>query len=95
LAVADARTVADEDLVPARIVYPDYERETWAVKPSTKHRWYYMYAQKPSEVLLIKCFDSLEGVARRAPHSAFQDPRHVDEPWRESIEVRGMVFYNN
>jgi hypothetical protein len=94
LAVADARTIAEQDLVPGRIIYADHERESWTVKASAAHRWYFKYAQQPDEVLLIKCYDSLDGIARRAPHSAFQDARHVDEPWRESIEIRTMVFYD-
>ncbi|GAB1317186.1 7alpha-cephem-methoxylase P8 chain [Madurella fahalii] len=95
LAVADARTIAEEDLVPAKIIYTDHERESWTIKPSAAHRWYFKYAQRPDEVLLIKCFDSCtDGVARRAPHSAFQDPRHVNDAWRESIEIRTMVFYD-
>jgi len=95
LAVADATTVAKADLIPARIIFEDHERESWTVKHSPSHRWYFKYGQQPDEVLLIKCFDSREDVARRAPHSAFQNPRHVDEPWRESIEIRTMVFYGD
>lgn len=95
LAVADATTVAEADLIPARIIFEDHERESWTVKHSPSHRWYFKYGQQPDEVLLIKCFDSREDVARRAPHSAFQNPRHVDEPWRESIEIRTMVFYGD
>jgi len=95
LAVCDARTVSDtDDLVPGKIIYKDHERESWTVKANPNHRWYFKYAMQPSEVLLIKCFDSKEDVARRAPHSAFQDPRHVDKEWRESIEIRTMVFYD-
>jgi hypothetical protein len=93
LAVADAMSVADDDLVPAKVIYPDHERETWTVKHSTSHRWYFKYSQQPHEVLLFKCYDSLHTVARRSPHTAFQDPRHLDGPWRESIEIRAMLFY--
>lgn len=94
--MADAATVSEQDLVPARLVYPDHERESWTVKSSPSHRWYFKYAQQPDEVLLIKCFDSVTDgkVARRAPHTAFQNPRHIGEPFRESIEIRTMVFYN-
>lgn len=82
--------------MPARLVYPDHERESWTVKPSAAHRWYFKYAQQEDEVLLIKCFDSVAdgSVARRAPHSAFQNPRHVGDHFRESIEIRVMVFYS-
>ncbi|SPO06760.1 related to 7alpha-cephem-methoxylase P8 chain [Cephalotrichum gorgonifer] len=95
LGVADATSVAEDDLIPARIIYADHERESWTVKPSPAHRWYYKYAQRPDEVLLIKCYDSVREVARRAPHSAFQNQRHVDDEWRQSIEIRTMVFYDN
>ncbi|KAL1874770.1 hypothetical protein VTK73DRAFT_189 [Phialemonium thermophilum] len=100
LAVADATSVSDDDLVAARIIYPDHQRESWTVKPGRGHRWYFKYEQRPDEVLLIKCFDSWvedgsgRPVARRAPHSAFQDPRYVQEDHRESIEIRTMLFYD-
>lgn len=80
--------------MPARIIYEDHERESWTVKPSPGHRWYFKYGQRPDEVLFIKCYDSRLGVARRAPHSAFQNPQHVDDAWRQSIEIRTMVFYD-
>jgi hypothetical protein len=48
-----------------------------------------------NEVLLIKCFDSLEhGPARFAAHSAFDDPASpAGAPARESIEVRTFAFF--
>lgn len=87
-----------------------HRTETWAVKPGSyhtahQHRWYYKYAQRPDEVMLIKCFDSnTANEARRTPHSAFEDPTHPDNAvngnegdkdlsGRESIEVRALVFY--
>lgn len=94
MAVADATTIAEEDLVPGRIIYEDHERESWTVKPNPAHRWYFKYGQQPDEVLLIKCCDSRLDVARRAPHSAFQNPQHADDAWRQSIEIRTMVFYD-
>lgn len=80
--------------MPARIIYEDHERESWTVKPSSEHRWYFKYGQRPDEVLLIKCCDSRLDVARRAPHSAFQNSRHVDDAWRQSIEIRTIMFYD-
>jgi hypothetical protein len=66
------------------------------VKPNPDHRWYFKYAQRPDEVTLIKCYDSLEdGRARRVPHSAFVDPSEEDKDGRESIEVRTLVFYDD
>ncbi|GAP84775.1 putative methyltransferase-like protein [Rosellinia necatrix] len=73
LAVADAGSVPDSDLLPASILYarPGARDETWTVLPGgggggdedededdDGHRWYYKSAQAPDEALLIKCFDS-------------------------------------
>ncbi len=94
MAVADAHSVADADLVAAKSIHVDHQRETWTVKPNPAHRWFFKYEQQPDEVMLIKCFDTIESVARRAPHSAFADPAHEDEGPRESVEIRAMVFYD-
>ncbi|KAI1815810.1 hypothetical protein GGS20DRAFT_305481 [Poronia punctata] len=99
LAVADARSIREEDLVAASILYGSGSRdETWTILPGTGHEWFYKRGQMPDEPLLIKCFDSATtpGLARRAPHSAFVDPSVSDEDgdgYRESIEVRALVFY--
>jgi hypothetical protein len=97
LAVADAKSVAESDLVGAALIYPDRKGETYAVKPNPSHRWYFKYAQRPDEVTLIKCYDSVAApeVARRVPHSAFVDSAEEDKESRESIEVRTLVFYDD
>ncbi|QSZ31932.1 hypothetical protein DSL72_001501 [Monilinia vaccinii-corymbosi] len=96
LGVADANSVDDKDLVPIKLIYPDREGETYAVRHAPGHKWNYLYKQRPEEVLLIKCFDSkTDGRARRVPHSAFVNPEHEGEPARESIEVRALVFYED
>ncbi|AEO55832.1 hypothetical protein MYCTH_2057467 [Thermothelomyces thermophilus ATCC 42464] len=97
LAIADAHSVPDSDLVGAALIYPHRDGETYAVKPNPRHRWYFKYTQRPDEVTLIKCYDSATepGIARRVPHSSFIDPAEEDKPQRESIEVRTLVFYDN
>jgi hypothetical protein len=95
LAVADAHSVPDSDLVGAALIYPNRRGETFTVKPNPNHAWYFKYGQRPDEVTLIKCYDSLkDGRARRVPHSAFTDPAEEDKYSRESIEVRALVFYD-
>lgn len=95
LAVADAHSVEEGDLLPAALIYPHRSGETLAVKANPKHKWYFKYGQKPEEVTLIKCFDSWDnGVARRVPHTAFTNPAEEDKYARESIEVRTLVFYD-
>jgi hypothetical protein len=95
LAVADANSVAEDDLVPIGLIYPTRKGETLAVRYSPTHHWYYKKGLTPGEVLLIKCFDSkTDGRARRIPHTAFVDPSSKpDAPPRESIEMRCLVFH--
>jgi len=103
LAVAAAHSIAESDLVPAALIYtsqPPRSHETWTILPNEKHEWFYKNEQRPDEVLLIKCFDSLansgKGFARRAPHCAFKDPEREGEEWahRQSIEIRALLFYD-
>ncbi|KAF3761152.1 hypothetical protein M406DRAFT_268404 [Cryphonectria parasitica EP155] len=93
IAVADASSVSDDDLVAASVIKPTSVAETWTVRPNPDHRWFYKGAQQPDEVLLIKCFDSDTSVARRAPHSAFRDAAYDGGEDRQSIEVRVLVIY--
>jgi hypothetical protein len=84
-----------EDLVPSRLIYPDREGETFAVKHNPNHRWNYLRGMRPEEYVLIKCFDSKDGVSVLTPHTAFEDPSTpADAPFRESIELRTLVFYD-
>ncbi|KDQ08741.1 hypothetical protein BOTBODRAFT_37602 [Botryobasidium botryosum FD-172 SS1] len=95
LAVADWRSVSvDKDLIPVRFIYPHREGSIFHVRHSENLKWYYLKEQTPSEVTLIKCFDSAtDGRARLTPHSAFHDAGSPPEaPKRQSIEVRALVF---
>jgi hypothetical protein len=95
LAICDARTVRPEQLIGSDLVYPHRVGETYSVQFSPEHQWYYVPDMVPDEILLLKCFDSKQqGVARFAPHTAFQDPTTpADAPPRESIELRTLVFH--
>ncbi|VBB86220.1 Putative protein of unknown function [Podospora comata] len=95
IAVADAKSVPDSDLVGAEMVEDGFQGESWVVRHNPHHRWYFKYRMTPEDVLLIKCFDSDTSVARRALHSAFEDPDCRDEESRQSIEVRCLVLYSD
>jgi hypothetical protein len=94
LAVCDARSVQARDLVASDLVYPQRTGETYQVRYSDAHRWFYLPAMEADEALLLKCYDSAtDGRARFAPHTAFTDPTTPpDAPPRESIEIRSLVF---
>lgn len=95
LALADARSVAPEDLIAADLVYPDRTGEIYYAAHSSRHRWRYYPQMGREEALLIKGYDSLEdGRARWALHTAFDDPTsRAGAAPRESIEVRAAVLF--
>jgi len=94
LAVAEARSVKFEELVPSDLVYPNRVGETYNVLFSPAHRWQYVRQQAPDEVLLLKCYDSRSDVARFAPHTSFlEQDVPAGAPRRESIELRTLVFH--
>lgn len=95
LALCDARSFTDDDLIATDFVYPHLRGETSSVKYNPKHRWVYFSRMQPDEVILIRVHDSAnDGRARLSFHSAFVHPRTPpDAPPRESIEVRALVFF--
>jgi hypothetical protein len=95
LALCDAQTLAEENLVASDLRYPDRTGEIYAVTFNPGQRWYYFPKMTADEVVLIRCFDSAQqGAARFSAHGAFDDPQTpADAPPRESIEVRTLVFF--
>jgi hypothetical protein len=96
LAVCDAASVADGDLVPQDLIYRDRSGEIYGLTYNPAHRWYYAPAMQADEALLLKCFDSLkDGRARFMPHTSFADPNAPANMLpRESIELRTLVFFD-
>ncbi|KAJ7152183.1 hypothetical protein C8R43DRAFT_479336 [Mycena crocata] len=98
LALCDFRTVdPSKDVLPVALVYPDREGETFGVKYNPQQKWTYFSAVTPEELILIKCYDSLQdgSVALYTPHTGFSDPATPEgTPLRESIELRALVFYD-
>ncbi len=95
LALCDAQTLSEENLVGSDLRYPDRTGETYAVTYNPAQRWYYFPKMQADEVVLIRCFDSARsGAARFSAHGAFDDPQTPDDaPPRQSIEVRALVFF--
>ena len=94
LALCDALSIAEGDLIATDLVYRDRVGETYALQFNPAQRWYQFPRLTPDEAILIKGYDSAEGVARFTAHSAFEDPRsRPDAPERESIEARALVIY--
>ena len=99
LAVADARSLADTDLVPSRLLYaaPTPEGETFQVAYNENHKFYYLSNQVPDEALMLQCWTNDKDGGARTPHSGVVDDQYVgkDVVPRHSIEVRALVFHEN
>lgn len=94
LALCDARSIAPQELVACDLVFRDRVGETYGVTYSPDHRWSYYPRMTGREVLLLKCYDSRQDVARFSPHTAFDDPATPpDARPRESIELRSFVYF--
>jgi len=95
LAIADARSIGTQELVPSSRVYPDRVGEVYHCTFNPAHRWYYFPKMQRNEAMVFKCFDSMrDGRARWTAHCAFDDPAsRPDAPPRESIEMRTLAFF--
>jgi hypothetical protein len=95
LAIADAQSVATEDLMVAERRYPTRVGQTYRLRYSATHRWFYFPEMRREEALVFKVFDSArDGRARFTAHTAFDDPSSPPgAPPRQSIEARALAFF--
>jgi hypothetical protein len=94
LALCDAQSFSDADLVPSDLVYPHVRGETSTVEYRPGHRWFSFSEMQPDEALLIRVHDGAEdGRARLSFHTSFDNPLAVYAPPRESIEARRLEFF--
>jgi hypothetical protein len=95
LALADARSVAAEDLLVAERRYPHRVGQTYRLKYSAQHRWFYFPQLRREEAIVFKVYDSLkDGRARFTPHTSFIDPATPQGAApRQSIEARTLAFF--
>ena len=95
LALADARSVAPDDLLIAERRYPHRVGQTYRLKYNPAHRWYYFPKMRRDEALVFKVYDSeKDGRARFTPHTSFDDPTTPPgAPPRQSIEARALAFF--
>jgi hypothetical protein len=95
LAMADARSVAPDDLLVAERRYPNRVGQTYRLKYSPRHRWFYFPEMRRDEAIVFKVYDSAkDGRARFTPHTSFDDPATPPgAPPRQSIEARALAFF--
>jgi hypothetical protein len=96
LGFCDAQSMGADDLITTDLRYRDRTGEVYSLAFNPEHRWFYYPQMRADEVLLLKCFDSDDRVARFTAHSSFDDPTSpADAPARESIEVRTLTFWED
>ena len=95
LALADAKSVAMEDLIVAERRYPHRVGQTYRLKYNPRHCWFYFPEMRRNEAVVFKVYDSeRDGRARFTPHTSFQDSTSPpNAPPRQSIEVRAFAFF--
>jgi hypothetical protein len=95
LALADARSLAPEDFMPAERRFPNRVGEIYMLRANPAHRWTWFPGMTRDEALVFKVYDSARaGRARWSAHTSFEDPTSPpDAPARESVELRAFAFW--
>jgi len=87
---------ADQPYITNYRVYDDRVGETTRFTYRPDHEWYWFPQQKPTEVSMLKCYDSVTdgSVSRWSFHTACIDPSAPnDAPCRKNVVVRSFVFF--
>lgn len=99
LAVCDARSISQQDLLEADAIFdvpgkPEWSFEGLVLRYSPQHRWIYFSNMSSEEALVFKTNDSDPGQPHHVPHSAFNDPTCPSGvPPRASIEMRAIAYW--
>jgi len=87
---------ADQPYITNYRIYDDRVGETTRFTHRPDHEWYWFPEQKPTEVSMLKCYDSVTdgSVSRWSFHAACIDPTAADDaPCRRNVVVRSYVFF--
>jgi hypothetical protein len=87
---------ADQPYITNYRVYDDRVGETTRFTYRSGHEWYWFPQQKPTEVSMLKCYDSVTdgSVSRWSFHAACVDPTAPpDAPCRKNVVARAFVFF--
>jgi hypothetical protein len=87
---------ADQPYITNYRIYDDRVGETTRFTHRPDHEWYWFPQQKPTEVSMLKCYDSVTdgSVSRWSFHTACVDPTApADARCRKNVVVRSFVFF--
>ena len=87
---------ADQPYITDYRIYDDRVGETTRFTYRPDHEWYWLPRQTPTEVSMLKCYDSVTdgSVSRWSFHTACTDPTAPSgAPCRRNVVVRSYVFF--
>jgi len=87
---------ADQAYINNYRIYDDRVGETTRFTHRPEHEWYWIPQQRPTEVSMLKCYDSITdgSVSRWSFHTACFDPTAPEDArCRKNIVVRSYVFF--
>jgi hypothetical protein len=87
---------AEQPYITNYRIYDDRVGETTRFTHSADHEWYWFPQQKPTEVSMLKCYDSVTdgSVSRWSFHTACIDPTApTNARCRKNVVVRSFVFF--
>ena len=87
---------ADQPYITNYRIYDDRVGETTRFTYRPEHEWYWFPQQKPNEVSMLKCYDSVTdgSVSRWSFHTSCVDPTAPENaPCRKNLVVRSFVFF--
>jgi hypothetical protein len=97
LALCDASSVDDRDLLATDLLYPDRTGEIYYLAYNPAHRWYYASDMQTDEVWMFTNYARrADGRPSVTPHTAFVDP--TDQPIiraRASVEFRAFALFDD
>ena len=99
LAMCDARSFAADELVRADAIFDgvpgrEFQFESYLLRYSPAHRWFYYPDMTRDEALLFKTFDSDPAQPVNVPHTAFDHPNvPADVGPRSSVEIRACAYF--
>lgn len=98
LALCDARTADDKDIIPIdyhmAVDEGDVTYRSRGSRFNPEHRWWYFPDMTSEEMILFKGFDSAWQDRQKTLHVAFEDKTVAGAPPRVSIETRYFALFD-
>lgn len=93
LAVCEADSVTEDDLLECDHIRKKFIGSTVYLTHRDGYKWGYLSGHRSDEILIMKMFDSEDGVSKHCPHVSFKNPlaKAGAQP-RRSIEARALIF---